>query len=213
MIKTDAIAVEILKRCDGIATLSRDHRQSRRAVRGGPRPDRHRCPGNARRTHRQTDGGPMNAPQPFRKLPRNDCRAGRHPGRTDPSLPARLPLLLQSDRTRRPRAASSIRRPGSAFSPKSAAARHFARASFGRRAGGAPRSRRDRRTLRAMSASTPISSPRALASPRRGCSELADAGLDHVQLSIQDAEAESADHIAGYQGRLRPQDGCRQMGE
>ncbi|PNG25855.1 pyrroloquinoline quinone biosynthesis protein PqqE [Methylocella silvestris] len=29
---------------------------------------------------------------------------------------------------------------------------------------------------------------------------LADAGLDHVQLSIQDAEAKSADHIAGYEG-------------
>src|SRR5579863_7535387 len=29
---------------------------------------------------------------------------------------------------------------------------------------------------------------------------LADAGLDHVQLSIQDAEATSADHIAGYKG-------------
>jgi pyrroloquinoline quinone biosynthesis protein E len=30
--------------------------------------------------------------------------------------------------------------------------------------------------------------------------ELADAGLDHVQLSIQDAEAESADRIGGYKG-------------
>ncbi len=29
---------------------------------------------------------------------------------------------------------------------------------------------------------------------------LADAGLDHVQLSIQDSEAASADHIAGYEG-------------
>jgi pyrroloquinoline quinone biosynthesis protein E len=29
---------------------------------------------------------------------------------------------------------------------------------------------------------------------------LADAGLDHVQISIQDNEAESADHIAGYKG-------------
>lgn len=29
---------------------------------------------------------------------------------------------------------------------------------------------------------------------------LADAGLDHVQLSIQDVEAKSADHIAGYEG-------------
>ncbi|HEV2000121.1 MAG TPA: pyrroloquinoline quinone biosynthesis protein PqqE [Xanthobacteraceae bacterium] len=30
--------------------------------------------------------------------------------------------------------------------------------------------------------------------------ELAGAGLDHVQISIQDSEAQSADHIAGYQG-------------
>src|SRR5262245_42310606 len=30
--------------------------------------------------------------------------------------------------------------------------------------------------------------------------ELTDAGLDHVQISIQDSEAQSADHIAGYQG-------------
>jgi pyrroloquinoline quinone biosynthesis protein E len=29
---------------------------------------------------------------------------------------------------------------------------------------------------------------------------LADAGLDHVQISIQDSEAKSADHIAGYDG-------------
>jgi len=30
--------------------------------------------------------------------------------------------------------------------------------------------------------------------------ELADAGLDHVQISIQDSDASSADHIAGYRG-------------
>jgi PqqA peptide cyclase len=29
---------------------------------------------------------------------------------------------------------------------------------------------------------------------------LADAGLDHVQVSIQDSEEKSADHIAGYDG-------------
>ena len=29
---------------------------------------------------------------------------------------------------------------------------------------------------------------------------LADAGLDHVQISIQDSDAASADHIAGYDG-------------
>jgi pyrroloquinoline quinone biosynthesis protein E len=30
--------------------------------------------------------------------------------------------------------------------------------------------------------------------------KLADAGLDHVQISIQDSELKSADHIAGYEG-------------
>src|SRR2546429_7888513 len=29
---------------------------------------------------------------------------------------------------------------------------------------------------------------------------LAEAGLDHVQISIQDSDAASADHIAGYDG-------------
>src|ERR1700686_3718331 len=29
---------------------------------------------------------------------------------------------------------------------------------------------------------------------------LAEAGLDHVQVSIQDSDAASADHIAGYEG-------------
>ncbi|MDB5599864.1 MAG: pyrroloquinoline quinone biosynthesis protein PqqE [Xanthobacteraceae bacterium] len=32
---------------------------------------------------------------------------------------------------------------------------------------------------------------------------LSDAGLDHVQISIQDSEAESADHIAGYKGAFK----------
>ncbi|ACB96878.1 pyrroloquinoline quinone biosynthesis protein PqqE [Beijerinckia indica] len=34
----------------------------------------------------------------------------------------------------------------------------------------------------------------------RGVEALSEAGLDHVQLSIQDAEAASADRIAGYEG-------------
>jgi pyrroloquinoline quinone biosynthesis protein E len=34
----------------------------------------------------------------------------------------------------------------------------------------------------------------------RALGELTEAGLDHVQISIQDADARSADHIAGYQG-------------
>ncbi len=34
----------------------------------------------------------------------------------------------------------------------------------------------------------------------QGLNGLADAGLDHVQISIQDSEQTSADHIAGYKG-------------
>jgi pyrroloquinoline quinone biosynthesis protein E len=33
--------------------------------------------------------------------------------------------------------------------------------------------------------------------------ELADAGLDHVQVSIQDSDPRSADHIAGYEGAYK----------
>jgi PqqA peptide cyclase len=33
-----------------------------------------------------------------------------------------------------------------------------------------------------------------------GLNKLADAGLDHVQISIQDSDEQSADHIAGYKG-------------
>ena len=35
--------------------------------------------------------------------------------------------------------------------------------------------------------------------------KLAETGLDHVQISIQDSEPASADHIAGYRRRLRAQ--------
>jgi pyrroloquinoline quinone biosynthesis protein E len=34
----------------------------------------------------------------------------------------------------------------------------------------------------------------------QGLAKLADAGLDHVQISIQDSDEKSADHIAGYDG-------------
>ena len=36
----------------------------------------------------------------------------------------------------------------------------------------------------------------------RALDALAEAGLDHVQISIQDSDARSADHIAGYDGAL-----------
>src|SRR5947199_10489917 len=45
-------------------------------------------------------------------------------------------------------------------------------------------------------------SRRAPGSPPDKCTlgALAEAGLDHVQISIQDSDAASADHIAGYDG-------------
>ena len=42
--------------------------------------------------------------------------------------------------------------------------------------------------------------------------DLWEAGLDHIQVSIQDSDAKSADHIGGYQGRLPAQEGARRRG-
>ncbi len=65
-------------------------------------------------------------------------------------------------------------------------ARRSACASFRRRTGGAARSRRDRRPLRQGRPLYQSHHLRASVSRAIACSELADAGLDHVQLSIQD---------------------------
>ena len=69
--------------------------------------------------------------------------------------------------------------------------------------GGEPLARRDLVDLVAECArvglySNLITSGIGLTAPTMA--QLADAGLDHVQLSIQDADAESADRIAGYAG-------------
>ena len=42
--------------------------------------------------------------------------------------------------------------------------------------------------------------------------KLADAGLDHVQISIQDSERASADHIAGYEGAFARKQRARRRG-
>ena len=41
---------------------------------------------------------------------------------------------------------------------------------------------------------------------------LSDAGLDHVQISIQDSTEKSADHIAGYEGAFAQQVRARRRG-
>jgi PqqA peptide cyclase len=69
--------------------------------------------------------------------------------------------------------------------------------------GGEPAARRDLTEITAAARaaglySNLITSGVGLTADRLGA--LADAGLDHVQVSIQDSEPTSADHIAGYRG-------------
>ena len=52
----------------------------------------------------------------------------------------------------------------------------------------------------ARSGSTPTSSPPASLTGERELRPLVEAGLDHVQLVVQDAEPGSADRIGGYRG-------------
>ena len=69
--------------------------------------------------------------------------------------------------------------------------------------GGEPPARRDLEEIVAQarrSGSTSTSSPRACCSTRERLDASPSAGLDHVQISIQDAEPANADRIAGYRG-------------
>ena len=70
--------------------------------------------------------------------------------------------------------------------------------------GGEPGARRDLVEITAAAhAAGPLHqsrSPRPSASPRKLCRSSPESGLDHVQISIQDSEPKSADHIAGYEG-------------
>ena len=131
-------------------------------------------------------------------------RAARPARRADASLPAAAaPIAPIRWRSRRattnstPRLGARVR----AKRPRSACCRCICRAASRRR--GAISSRSPAR--RAMPGSTPTSSPRRSASTRQTLAALADAGLDHVQISIQDSERASADRIAGYEGAFAQQ--------
>ena len=134
------------------------------------------------------------------------AQAARPAGRADAPLPARLSVLLQpagagaahGRARRRDLGAGVPSRP-----PGSACCRCICPAASRRRGATCRRSRR----TRAKPGSTPTSSPRASACTTAAAfATLSEAGLDHVQISIQDSEAVSADHIAGYRRRLRAQD-------
>jgi pyrroloquinoline quinone biosynthesis protein E len=69
--------------------------------------------------------------------------------------------------------------------------------------GGEPGSRRDLVEIAAATREAGLYSnliTSAVGIDRARLQKLADAGLDHVQISIQDSEPKSADHIAGYTG-------------
>ncbi|MBW0002095.1 MAG: pyrroloquinoline quinone biosynthesis protein PqqE [Hyphomicrobiales bacterium] len=69
--------------------------------------------------------------------------------------------------------------------------------------GGEPASRRDLAELVAHAAKLGLYTnliTSGVGLNRAAVTKLAEAGLDHVQLSIQDSQPQSADHIAGYKG-------------
>jgi pyrroloquinoline quinone biosynthesis protein E len=69
--------------------------------------------------------------------------------------------------------------------------------------GGEPAARRDLVAITAAARDAGLYTnliTSAVGLPAERLRALADAGLDHVQISIQDSEASSADHIAGYDG-------------
>ena len=69
--------------------------------------------------------------------------------------------------------------------------------------GGEPAARRDLPEIVAAARDANLYSnliTSAVGVDTRKLAALADAGLDHVQISIQDSDEDSADHIAGYRG-------------
>src|SRR6516164_6626999 len=124
---------------------------------------------------------------------RNGAQAARPARRADPPLSARLPVLLQPARARRERGRARHRdldtrlwRGGGAWCPAGAlvARRALVDITAGAHAAGLY--------------TNLITS--AVGVTDKTLSALAEAGLDHVQISIQDSDAASADHIAGYDG-------------
>ena len=199
--KADAIAVEILKRCAGEATFADDRRRlaatfARRA--SGSRRRRARCCAGwrtsgcwsyeraCRQRHWPATGHLPPAARPAR--------------RADPSLPARLPLLLQSARARCAARTNSTPRPGRGCS-REAAALGVLQVHL---SGGEPGARRDLVEIAAAAHAAGLytnlitsgvgitDADAARRSPRPGSTT--------CRSRSRTASAASADHIAGYNG-------------
>ena len=198
VIKTDAIAVEILKRCDGTATFAAivdDLAQHFSADRARVEADVRAL---ARRTRGQAHGGSMTAsPESLDSQKRlgapvailaeltHRCPLGCPYCSNPLTLDPREDELSTSDWTR-------------VFSQAATLGVLHANLS-----GGEPAARQDLTDIIAHCANVGlytnlITSGIGLTQDR--VNELARAGLDHAQLSIQDSDAPSADRIAGYKG-------------
>ena len=123
--------------------------------------------------------------------------AGLAAGRADPSLPAAVPLLLEPAGARAGRGRAR-HRDLAAGDRGGGRARRAADPFLGRRADAAARSAG---AGPACGRARPVHQPdhrRACCSTQAKVDALAEAGLDHVQISIQDSEPGNANRIGGY---------------
>ena len=129
------------------------------------------------------------------------ARAGRAARRTDAPLPAAVPLLLQPARTRARQHRAVDRRTGRtscARPANSASCRSIL-------SGGEPTARKDLEEIVEAAAEAGLYTNLITAGvllTRERLMKLAELGLDHVQLSIQDVDPENADRIAAYKGGI-----------
>src|SRR5262252_5583580 len=124
---------------------------------------------------------------------RNGAQAARPARRADPPLSARLPVLLQPARARCEGRRARHRDLGA----------RLRRGGCARCPAGASVARRDLVDIAAGAHAAGLYTnliTSAVGITEKTLGALAGAGLDHVQISIQDSDAPSADHIAGYDG-------------
>ena len=182
--KADAIAVEIIKRCTGEATLTRDRRRSCEHLFGAARAHPGRCHGAAARARRQEAAGavtwrlriPQTLPKPLGLLAEltHRCPLGC------PYCSNPLALDARAGRARHGDLGAGVPRGGRAG-----------------RAAGSPVRRRARRPARSRRDHGGGARGRALHQSHhvrrrhdrtKRLPSCCDAGLDHVQISIQDSE-------------------------
>ena len=193
VIETEGPASEILRRCDGSRTVRRDHRRARRAVHCGSRRDRRRRERYAGRTRDEADGG-VSVAETTTGLPAPLGLLAELTHRCPLACPYCSNPLTLDDRVDELDTATWAR----VF--REAAAMGVLQVHL---SGGEPASRRDLVDIVAAARDAGLYTnliTSAIGLDATRLVRLKEAGLDHVQLSLQDVQADSADHIAGYPG-------------